>query len=63
MTRHLVLGLSLVGMLGAGSATAVLMHSAPAKAKAGELCIVLAKDDNHHNTQDYCVDWTAIQPR
>jgi hypothetical protein len=61
MTRQLVLGLSLVGVLGAGTAT-VLVHSAPTKANAQERCIVLAKDSNHQHTQDYCINWTAVHP-
>jgi len=60
MTRHLVLGLSLIGVLGAGTATVVVHHSAPTRANASELCIVLAKDPGHRNTQDYCIDWSAV---
>lgn len=60
MTRHLILGISLVGVLGAGTATVLVHHSAaPARSNASELCIVLAKDAAHHNTQDYCIDWSS----
>ena len=61
MTRQLVLSLSIVGVFTAGTATALVQASTPAKAHADELCVVLAKDDGHHHTQDYCVDWNAIK--
>ena len=62
MTRQIVLGLSIAGVLGAGTATALVQAATPAKAHADELCIVLAKDADHHHTQDYCIDWTAVAP-
>lgn len=61
MTRQLILGISLIGVLGAGTATVLVHHSAaPARSNAGELCIVLAKDPGHHSTQDYCIDWSTV---
>ena len=60
MTRQIALGLSIAGVLAAGTATAFVQAAAPVKAHAEELCIVLAKDDGHHHTQDYCIDWNGI---
>lgn len=59
MTRQLILGLSIAGVLGAGTAT-VLVHAPAAKSQAHELCVVLAKDPNHQHTQDYCINWTSV---
>jgi hypothetical protein len=58
MTRRLVLAICALAVIGGGASSA-LAASAPQPVSPGDhqLCLVLAKDDHHSRTQDYCVNW------
>jgi predicted histidine transporter YuiF (NhaC family) len=61
MIRRVILGTFIVSLVGVGTGAA--FAGSPASSKDHELCVVLAKDDNHAHTQDYCVNWTGVQGR
>jgi hypothetical protein len=61
MIRPAVIATSLLGVITAGAVVTLSHAPAHTHAKAdNQICIVLAKDDAHHQTQDFCVDWGGL---
>jgi len=58
MSRRVVMGVALVGVLvgGAGAAFADTGGSDTRKPQH-ELCLLLSQDPDHSSTQDLCVTW------
>jgi hypothetical protein len=59
MSRRLILATCLVAVVGGG--VGVASASTPVQTGAHELCIVLAKDAQHQQTQYYCINWWGPQ--
>lgn len=61
MIRPAVIAASLLGVVTAGAVVTLAHVPAHTHAKAdNQVCVVLAKDDNHQHTQDFCVDWGTL---
>ncbi|MBV9293026.1 MAG: hypothetical protein JO222_11305 [Frankiales bacterium] len=56
MIRRLVLAMCLLGVIGGGASTAIAA-SGPVSTTDHQICVVLAKDDHHQRTQDYCINY------
>ena len=55
MKRRLVILTCLVGVVG-GSAAAAMADSSPVVSKDNHnICLVMAQNENYHNTQDICI--------
>lgn len=57
MKRRLVLASCLLGIVGAGASTAFATTPGTPTVSPDQhqICVVTSSDDNHRNTQDYCV--------
>lgn len=57
MNRRLVIGLSLLGFVGAGTASALASAPAAVDGHHNEICVVIAQDASGSSTKDLCVTW------
>lgn len=56
--RPAIIATSLLAVVTAGAVTTLTHTSAHHASKADQqVCVVLAKDNQHQQTQDFCVDW------
>lgn len=56
MTRRIVIATCLLGF--ASASVGVALAETASVTTGHEVCVVLAKDANHDQTQDYCINWS-----
>jgi hypothetical protein len=56
MSRRVVMGVALVGVL-AGGAGAAFADTGETRKPQHELCLLFSQDPDHSSTQDLCVTW------
>ena len=59
MIRRVILATCALGVL-AGVAGSTLAYADSSGTRDQQLCVVLSKDANHHNTEYYCIDWDGL---